>query len=261
MHGRNCKQQGGPIRMVVVVSVMAILGMGVSYAGDKFLSGKKKTACEVLLCLSSGERPKECKKPIKKYIKSTLVPGKPWKTIKKRKKFLKLCPSGNYDGKTSHIEVLAEGAETCEMDHLLVDLNVSDPPYSKDLPEACESFVAHQYTTGFALPVRTERCSDAHVADLGPMVVPITEHDYFSLDVVVVNQAEIDEWMRKKRLQAFQPTPMCVSRWSDPATPAPARELDALLAGEITRVEEASEAQYVEDNGLVVADHESQKED
>ncbi|WP_194145477.1 TrbM/KikA/MpfK family conjugal transfer protein [Helicobacter sp. MIT 05-5294] len=58
----------------------------------KQLTGDTKTACEVILCLSSPSRPSECSAPIAKYFS---ISAKKWKdTIKKRKNFLKLCPTG-----------------------------------------------------------------------------------------------------------------------------------------------------------------------
>jgi len=63
-------------------------------------TGDKKTACEVIMCLTaSGNRPQECEPPIKKFFK---IRAKKWKdTIKKRKKFLRKCPvgEGNEDNK------------------------------------------------------------------------------------------------------------------------------------------------------------------
>ncbi len=54
------------------------------------LTGDVKLSCEAILCLASSTRPKECKPSIKKYFS---IKSKKWKnTLKKRKRFLKLCP-------------------------------------------------------------------------------------------------------------------------------------------------------------------------
>jgi len=53
--------------------------------------------CAVLLCLSAsaaGTRPSECSDPIKKFLRDTLDPRKWHKTVKNRRNFLKICPTG-----------------------------------------------------------------------------------------------------------------------------------------------------------------------
>ncbi len=59
----------------------------------KIFTGDKALACEAILCLSTGARPKECRKAIKKFF-SIFVPWKWHKTLKLRKNFLNLCPVG-----------------------------------------------------------------------------------------------------------------------------------------------------------------------
>ncbi len=62
------------------------------------LSGDKGLACEALLCLSSGTRPSECKRSIKRFF--SIWHHKWWKTLRDRKAFLGLCPvgGGNFNG-------------------------------------------------------------------------------------------------------------------------------------------------------------------
>ena len=132
----------------------------------------------------------------------------------------------------------------CEMDNLLASLNVSEPPYSRELPEKCRRLVDHEFTTGFTLPVRTERCSDDHLIELGPRPQPQEEWAMDGYDMVTLNQEELDTYDRAKRFQAFQPTAICVSRWSDPAAAPPEQEVTALLGGEVERLQGLSEQQY-----------------
>ena len=49
------------------------------------LTGDRRTACEVLLCLSSGQRPGECNPPLRHFY--SIKGKKPGDTLKKRKKF------------------------------------------------------------------------------------------------------------------------------------------------------------------------------
>lgn len=62
-----------------------------------FFTGQKAAACEVILCLSTGSPPNECKDSLKKYfkivVKSSLGALNPKKTLEARKNFLKLCPN------------------------------------------------------------------------------------------------------------------------------------------------------------------------
>jgi trbM mating pair formation protein-like protein len=66
--------------------------------GIQFLEGDLRTACEVILCLSSrkGLGARECRPPLKRFFKIKFK--RPWKTTKARKNFLKLCPMTNDEG-------------------------------------------------------------------------------------------------------------------------------------------------------------------
>lgn len=72
----------------------------------KLLTGDERTACEVILCLSSGTRPSECNPPIRKFLS---IKARKWhQTVTKRKNFLKLCPNENNDSSiNSAIERIA----------------------------------------------------------------------------------------------------------------------------------------------------------
>lgn len=62
------------------------------FAVDVF-TGDKRTACEVILCLSSSTKPQECNAPIKKFF--SIKAKKWWKTLELRRNFLNLCPTGD----------------------------------------------------------------------------------------------------------------------------------------------------------------------
>ncbi len=230
---------GGARAGVGVIVAALLLSASPVLAGGK-LSKEQEIACEAVLCLSSGERPDECDDSLKKYFK--IKAKKPWKTLKKRKKFLKKCPSGNYEGKDGHIDALAEGGGNCDMAALVAELNTNEPPYTLSIPAYCQSLASHEYTTGHELPIRSEVCHTAHLGDLGRRPVPDYDwagtYDGFG-DLPLVNQADVDAYDQNARLQkeSYQ-QPICVTRWHDPAGPAPEAELNGLLAQEVTRVEE-----------------------
>lgn len=221
------------------VVCLAIFVSAVPAWAQQTFEGEKKQACEAVMCLSSGERPEECKPSLKKYF--SIKAKKPWKTIKMRKEFLKKCPSGEYEGKEEHLDALVQGSEVCEMDNLLASINLNEPPYTQPIPEHCLTLASHQYTTEHALPVRAESCYAEHLEPLGPAPTPVfdygmTEQGYYVEEPTVLNAEEVEAYKQKERLQTNHPTPICVSRWHDPVEATPLVELDALLVGEVERV-------------------------
>ncbi|MCX8657365.1 conjugal transfer protein TrbM [Gilliamella sp. B2894] len=130
--------------------------------GDEKLTGDKRTACEVILCLSSSERPSECNPPIAKYFSIKAYSHgsySPSKTIQKRKEFLKLCPASSADNKMESLVVAMSKQEIlCKADELnkIVDRKFSscgrdctpDVYYrtSPSLPEYCSVLYNHEYT-------------------------------------------------------------------------------------------------------------------
>ena len=84
------------MKKVTFVAMAIMLGLSINLLADENeLTGDRKTACEVLLCLSSGERPSECNPPLRHFY--SIKGKKPGDTLKKRRRFLELCPtdSGN----------------------------------------------------------------------------------------------------------------------------------------------------------------------
>ncbi|MBI0006986.1 hypothetical protein H3S74_12175 [Gilliamella sp. W8126] len=83
------------------------------------LTGDTRTACEVILCLSSstGKGLSECKAPLKKYFS---ISAKKWKdTLKKRRKFLDLCPAANENAKMSALTTALQHQEyACDAETL-----------------------------------------------------------------------------------------------------------------------------------------------
>ena len=79
------------------------------------LTGDVRTACEAILCLSTGERPHECSAPLRRYF--SIKHKKLHDTIKARKNFLQLCPSDDA-GMHGFIDALANGAGRCDADEL-----------------------------------------------------------------------------------------------------------------------------------------------
>ena len=63
--------------------------------GQYELSGDTKLACEAILCLSSGTRPRECGPALSRYFG---ISKKKWKdTVRARRNFLNQCPTVGED--------------------------------------------------------------------------------------------------------------------------------------------------------------------
>lgn len=75
------------------------------------LTGDARTACEVILCLSSatGKGISECQPPIRKYFS---LRAKKWgDTLRKRRAFLDLCPAANENAKMSALTTAIQHQE------------------------------------------------------------------------------------------------------------------------------------------------------
>ena len=222
------------------VSVLVVVNAVPSLAQETF-TGEKKLACEAVLCLSSGNKPHECLPSLKKYLSIQAPKKKPWELPKLRKDFLRLCPSGGYEGKDEHLEALVMGAEVCELPNLLAAINTNHPPYTTAIPEQCQTLINNPYTTEYALPIRAEHCDTNHLGDLGPAPIPLYDYSngaYSEEEAIVVNKEELEAFQKMQRRHDHYPTPICVSRWYDPASPVPHATLAGLLTGEVQRVDE-----------------------
>jgi hypothetical protein len=81
--------------------------------------GKKRYACEALMCLTANKgRPEECQESINKYF--AIHGDDPKETIEERRNFLRACPT---EGQDELINALAEGAGNCDMEVLTRKLN------------------------------------------------------------------------------------------------------------------------------------------
>lgn len=77
----------------------------------EMLTGDTRTACEVILCLSSaqGKGIAECQAPLRKYFS---IKAKKWhKTLEKRRAFLDLCPAANENAKMSALTTAIQNQE------------------------------------------------------------------------------------------------------------------------------------------------------
>lgn len=165
----------------VTFGAMAImLGLSINLLADENeLTGDRRTACEVLLCLSSGQRPSECNPPLRHFY--SIKGKKPGDTLKKRRKFLELCPTDS--GNTATNIILADykgmlasvNPDECKPEYLnnqfqnkvndlnikyyangqLTNKNIKNVNFTRinpSMPSFCPTFIDHQYTD-YKMPI------------------------------------------------------------------------------------------------------------
>ncbi|MBE7358715.1 MULTISPECIES: TrbM/KikA/MpfK family conjugal transfer protein [Campylobacter] len=132
------------------------------------LTGDKRTACEVILCLSSNTRPSECNPPLARFF--SIKYKKSWKTLQARRDFLKLCPTDTGDTAedlvmSDYKEILANSGDPnqCTPEYLNQQIqngkyHYNDSLYNKgwrgnlgkrinpNMPSFCYALINHQYT-------------------------------------------------------------------------------------------------------------------
>lgn len=153
---------------LILLSIILMLSSSI-VASPSFLSGDEKYSCEAILCLSTGQPPSECSPALDKYF--SIKAKKLSKTIRKRKKFLEICPEVEYDGKDAHLSALAEGGGRCDMQSLLSYLNGGSTkqgvPFisssfanqpARTIPAYCQTLFDNPYTDSLQLPVQQETC-------------------------------------------------------------------------------------------------------
>lgn len=124
-----------------------------SVFANEVLTGDARSACEVILCLSSGTRPAECASSLARYFSIKLK--KPWQTIDARRSFLSLCPIQS----DSNIEDLVlnnlvddvlpnSDPKQCTPEYLNTQVDRKNNTYrtTANMPGFCHALINHQYT-------------------------------------------------------------------------------------------------------------------
>lgn len=174
------------------------------------LTGDTKTACEVLLCLSSGQRPSECNPPLARFF--AIKAKKPWKTLQMRRDFLALCPTDT--GNTATNIILADykgmlasvNPDECKPEYLnkqfqnrvndlnikyyangqLTNKNIKNVNFTRinpSMPSFCPTFIDHQYTD-YKMPIHS--CDGKYYTvvgfNRGYELITITKEEYGKLN-------------------------------------------------------------------------------
>lgn len=119
-------------------------------AQGQVLDGDEGSACEAILCLSTGSSPSECMPSLRRYFSINL--SKPWKTIEARINFLKMCPTSSASPQMGTlVEAIGHGAGRCDAASLNQTLRTwtgIDGEYeiSNQMPSYCDAYFNHEYT-------------------------------------------------------------------------------------------------------------------
>lgn len=116
-----------------LISSVLLFQANSSFANEGLFTGDTKLSCEAILCLSSGERPSECKPALQRYF--SISHKKLSDTLKARKNFLQICPSSNEQGMPELVKALANGAGRCDASELnrvnQTSVKVPNPAYQQ----------------------------------------------------------------------------------------------------------------------------------
>jgi hypothetical protein len=114
------------------------------------LSGDEGSACEAIICLSTGGPPSECAPSLARYF--GITDWKFWRMIEKRINFLKMCPAaGDSPQMGTLVEAIGHGAGQCNAASLNQSLRTwtgIDGEYeiSNQMPAYCDAYFTHEYT-------------------------------------------------------------------------------------------------------------------
>lgn len=121
---------------------------------ETLLTGKKKSACEAILCLSTSKNPAECSPSLQEYF--SITADTPWELFEERLNFLKQCPSSNAsDQMQSLVVAIAHGAGKCDVPALNKALTtytysgfgqIDTKITSNKMPDYCSVYFNHEYT-------------------------------------------------------------------------------------------------------------------
>lgn len=198
------------MKKVTFVAMAVMLGLSINLLADENeLTGDRRTACEVLLCLSSGQRPSECDPALRHFY--SIKDKKPWKTLQKRRNFLELCPTDS--GNTATNIILADykgmlasvNPDECKPEWLNNQFqNINRDTHIKyyrnnyltsdsikerytrinpNMPNHCPTFINHEYTD-YKMPIHS--CDGKYwtVAGFnrGYELITITKEEYGKLN-------------------------------------------------------------------------------
>lgn len=131
-------------KLILAVSISAALTT--SAMAQDLLDGDTRSACEAIVCLSTGSRPSECNPSLARYFSISFK--KFSDTLQGRTDFLSLCPATKTDSKMQKlVSDIANGAGRCDA----ASLNAGSASWVGNgidgtLPSYCTSYTQNAYT-------------------------------------------------------------------------------------------------------------------
>lgn len=153
------------------------------------LDGDAKLACEAILCLSSGEKPSECRPSLSKYF--SLHASRHKSIFNVRKSFLSLCPKsdGNYsDAKKEIYENIGEDLNQNQQDLATLENTIASLPndctpesLNKNIQSRCVAYESGHCDGGRVYrvnPFLPKACSDLINHKFTNLALPTYTGDY-----------------------------------------------------------------------------------
>jgi hypothetical protein len=131
-------------QLILAASISAALTT--SAMAQDLLDGDTRSACEAIVCLSTGSRPSECNASLARYFSINFK--KFSDTLQGRTDFLNLCPAAKTDSKMQKlVNDIANGAGRCDA----ASLNAGSASWfgngtGATLPSYCTSYAQNAYT-------------------------------------------------------------------------------------------------------------------
>ncbi|WP_127881782.1 TrbM/KikA/MpfK family conjugal transfer protein [Enterobacter asburiae] len=107
------------MKLKSIVCISFLFGIAAHAANNKandVLTGEVALSCEAILCLSTSKTPGECNEALSHFY--SINAKKLSDKIKKRKKFLSLCPASSEEGMPALNDAIANGAGRCDANYL-----------------------------------------------------------------------------------------------------------------------------------------------
>ncbi|MGR7329315.1 TrbM/KikA/MpfK family conjugal transfer protein [Klebsiella aerogenes] len=104
------------LKKFVYLSMLIGFSANAANNDNQLLTGEVRLSCEAILCLSTSKTPGECNEALSHFY--SINAKKLKDKIKKRKKFLSLCPASSEEGMPALNDAIANGAGRCDADYL-----------------------------------------------------------------------------------------------------------------------------------------------
>lgn len=130
--------------LAVAIGAASMTSASASASAQELLAGDTRSACEAIVCLSTGSPPNECNASLVRYFSISYKNFSD--TARERANFLNMCPVAKTDNKTQVLaNDIASGAGRCDAATLNAapssEYGIADTP-----PSYCIGYAKNAYT-------------------------------------------------------------------------------------------------------------------